>query len=153
MVAIFAFIFMLVYLVLHRKDENCGQICKNFLLYSSLALLISAVVLLPCLSQYLESARGEMTTLETIRSSSLFFQYDQPFFILVAGSGLSLALIAYSLLVVKPKDPYHKLFFILLLFLVLPIFLEPINLIWHTGNYSSYPYRYGYMSIFLLIKL
>ena len=39
----------------------------------------------------------------------------------------------------------------LLTILLLPVFVEPINKMWHLGSYIFYPYRYGCMTILLLI--
>ena len=35
--------------------------------------------------------------------------------------------------------------------LLLPVILDPINKMWHTGSYQSFPVRYGYMLNFLLL--
>ena len=50
------------------------------------------------------------------------------------------------------KDKKRSVFYLLLVLLVivLPMLLEPINKMWHTGSYSGLPYRYGFIAIFLM---
>lgn len=42
-------------------------------------------------------------------------------------------------------------FFTLIIMLVIPIFFEGVNLLWHGGSYASFPLRFGFMITFVLI--
>ena len=42
-------------------------------------------------------------------------------------------------------------FFTLIAMMVIPIFFEGVNLLWHGGSYASFPVRFGFMITFVLI--
>lgn len=42
-------------------------------------------------------------------------------------------------------------FFTLIVMMVIPIFFEGVNLLWHGGSYASFPIRFGFMITFVLI--
>lgn len=43
-------------------------------------------------------------------------------------------------------------FYALLSFLtLLPVVFEPINKMWHTGDYMAFPMRYGYMTTLMML--
>lgn len=49
------------------------------------------------------------------------------------------------------KDKKNILFFLLsFIFLVIGLFIEPINLMWHTGSYYCFPYRYSFIIILFM---
>ena len=50
------------------------------------------------------------------------------------------------------KDKKMFFFWLLtLLFVIAGLFIEPINKMWHAGSYSSFPYRYAFIPLFILI--
>ena len=51
----------------------------------------------------------------------------------------------------KQHKKAFAFFGITTLLLVLPVFFENINLIWHLGSYVGFPLRYIYMLIFVLV--
>ncbi|MBQ7047175.1 MAG: YfhO family protein, partial [Oscillospiraceae bacterium] len=42
---------------------------------------------------------------------------------------------------------------IILITLIVPVFLDPVNKIWHGGGYQSFPLRFGYMIVFTLLLI
>ena len=44
------------------------------------------------------------------------------------------------------KEAYTLVLFVLML---IPVIVEPINKIWHTGSYQAFPGRYGYILVLL----
>lgn len=58
---------------------------------------------------------------------------------------------AVKLFVKFKKDNFAKFFLLSFGIMSVGIFIEPINLMWHTGSYFGYPLRYGYLIVLLLI--
>lgn len=48
-------------------------------------------------------------------------------------------------------DKNVKFLLLFSFFTLLPLLVEPINKMWHTGSYFSYPFRYSYIPIFFLL--
>ena len=38
---------------------------------------------------------------------------------------------------------------VLFALLLLPVVIDPINKMWHTGSYQAFPVRYGYITVFI----
>ena len=110
-------------------------------------LLITGAVWLPALFQYLSSART-VGLLESLSTGSLFTSFYTTLPILLCSAG-----IFSSLFFMKKRElwrqPQMRGVVILWFLLVLPIFIEPINKMWHTGSYQAFPARYGYMTAFI----
>ncbi len=49
----------------------------------------------------------------------------------------------------KYQEKRVRLLLCLLAATLIPVFVEPINKMWQTGSYQSFPVRYGYMPVFL----
>ena len=109
--------------------------------------LITGVVWLPSFLQYLESART-VGMLESIASGSFITTYYTTLPILLCSAGVFSALV----FLVKAhfwQDAPMKALFLVWALMVIPLFIEPINKMWHTGSYQAFPARYGYMTAFL----
>ena len=39
--------------------------------------------------------------------------------------------------------------FLVLLLTLVPVIIEPINKMWHTGSYQAFPVRYGYITVMM----
>lgn len=110
-----------------------------------LVALITAVVWLPSLLQYVSSARtGDLLT--SLRIGRFFTRFDTTLAVLMC-SGVILAAVVLFLISHKYSKGEIAAFFIFLLTLV-PVIIEPINKMWHTGNYQAFPVRYAYIPIF-----
>ena len=108
--------------------------------------LITAVVWLPSLMQYMASARtGNL--LSGLRVGGLISRLDTTFAVIICSGAIFAALIFYLLFAKKLSSKVAFAFFMLLLTMV-PVFIEPINKMWQTGNYQAFPVRYGYITIF-----
>lgn len=58
----------------------------------------------------------------------------------------------FFLLKNKKKNQKFLNFYIpLMLIILLPVIIEPINKIWHFGSYAFFPYRFGFITMFFLI--
>ena len=47
------------------------------------------------------------------------------------------------------KDSREAYTLVLFVLMLIPVVVEPINKIWHTGSYQAFPGRYGYILVLL----
>ncbi|MBQ7529152.1 YfhO family protein, partial [bacterium] len=151
MFAVFTLLFMGGYLLLNYRERYISSICRQILLSSLLAFLIASVFWLPSLEQYKCSARGEETTVQAIKRSDLFFHKYYESLPLLMAQTLPLIIILGDLIKRRQRSKTHNLYLFLLALTILPFIFEPINLLWHTGNYASFPCRFAFIPIFLSI--
>lgn len=123
-----------------KKDrgETAGKIGASALM----ALLVSAPVWLPSLLQCLRSARTAQGLVDTIQGGGLLTELSTTLPVLLCTAAPVLGIKA-------PASPKRKALLTALLFLCLPLILEPVNKLWHTGSYQAFPARYGYIPLFL----
>ena len=152
MVVVFLLIAMGLYLLFfapkQRRKKNAAMFCVG----SLLAALISSAVWLPALVSYLDSARG-VDLLQNLSRGKFFTELftNLPFLFCTA---LPLAAVPFLLMQDKARNfPARRsmaryLGFLSVLMLV-PVVVEPINKMWHTGSYQAFPVRYGYMTVFV----
>lgn len=151
MVSIFLVLFIALYVILlsPRSRER-----KNILLTGISTLIvvcITAAVWLPSLMQYLNSARTS-NLITSLRSGSFFTRFDTTVALIACTGAILSALMMHFLFGSKDRK---KTAFVLCIFILtlIPVFIEPINKMWHTGNYQAFPVRYGYITIFFGIIL
>lgn len=147
MVVIFIVLYVGVYLFFHRKRDNSGSIAFKFILSSFTAALLSAVVWLPALAQYFASARGG-DIIAGLLSANLFTQVYTNLPFLLCSSLLIAIVIVFA---GRRENSLTKQYLILIVLTLLPVIIEPVNKMWHTGDYMSFPVRYGYITIAMLI--
>lgn len=114
-----------------------------------LAALLTAVIWVPSLVEYLQSAR---TTglLESLSSGNFITKYPTTFCTFTNAVAIFPALLILFFFH-RQSLSQKKIQWLLSMFvlLCLPILIEPINKMWHTGSYQAFPTRYGYISVFL----
>ena len=143
------------------KGRHRQEVATKFIIGSALAALVTAITWMPSLLQvFATSARAESIT-ESISNGSFFTSLNTVLPVLF-GSVLPLSLVVYGLLHFPPaalekESPEDALFLrvdlVMLGLTLVPVFLEPINRMWHTGNYMSFPSRHAFLSIFMIIAL
>ncbi len=109
---------------------------------SAFAALISAISWIPAYLQYSKSGRGK-DIIETLANSG--FETSTNTIVPLIMSSMIIAVGIFALL--KPNRRRIICAVMLLLFTI-PIFIEPINKMWHTGSYMSFPGRYAFISVF-----
>lgn len=157
MVFLFLFLVGFLYLAIVQPKETRKMSIIRFGVTSVLAIFASAVINLPSVYYMFRSTRYAIKSEETVLDSILkVFNTSTTYSttkltIVLLCSAIFLAF--FSILFVNFKE--HKracLFFSLAtLVLILPVFFENINLIWHLGSYVGFPLRYAYMLIFVLV--
>ena len=123
----------------------------RFLTASFIAALLTAVVWLPSFLQYLSSGR-DISMIESLLQSDLYTHYETTLALLLPSSS-AIVITLYGLTRQPLQRGQLKSYLLLALLLFLPIIFEPINKMWHTGNYQSFPMRYGFMTTFMLLTV
>ena len=153
MVVIFVLLFAALYaaMLIRSNEEEGSPACLRFITGSAIAALISAAVWLPSFMQYLTSGRKTSLT-ENLRSGELLTDYETVFCTLICSSAL-LLLAALDLKRVPGKKPsgMHRLRLYMTGLMLVPIVIEPINKMWHTGSYMSFPCRFSFMTVFVML--
>lgn len=148
MVVIFVVLAFGIYLRLtQEKAEERRQSVLLLGISTICALLATGVVWLPSLFQYLSSART-VGLIESISSGTLLTSFYTTLPILLCSAGVFAALACLNPLKCW-RDSHMRSLLILWVLLVVPLFIEPINKMWHTGSYQAFPARYGYMTALL----
>ena len=150
MVVVFLMLFIGLTLFLRRKEADRGVIALRFTLGSLLAALVTAVVWLPSLIQYGESGRIKEAFFASVERADLLTNYKT---VLPTVLCSALALVATAVFLIHGGDARREKKRLLLLagLTLIPVLIEPVNLMWHTGNYMSFPSRYGFITEFLLV--
>ncbi len=112
-----------------------------------LVAFITAVVWLPSLVQYVDSART-VGLVKSVASGSFFTNLYTTLMILLCSSAV-LAVLPVLPLVLDRENKKQITALIVFLFLLIPLILEPVNKMWHTGSYQAFPTRFGYILVFL----
>lgn len=148
MVVIFLVLSMGLYLLLCCKKEQRGPVALRLCVSSLLAALITASVWLPAFQQYLTSGRGENGLLQNLASGKLLAVLFTTVPLLLC---TTLAFAALPFLSLKEERRRERIGYLalILVLMLLPVFIEPINKMWHTGSYQAFPVRYGYITIFV----
>lgn len=145
-ILVFIVFYSFIYIFLNVKSkERRKKIIFRLGVSTIIALLISSFSLLPSLYHTFISSRfsssGNQLLFGNVMNKSLYLLFSPLFIIL-------------SVLYIS-KYKYNKLAvyrFCLLLFLyVIGIIVEPINLLMHGGSYWDFPFRYGFITIFILM--
>ncbi len=135
--------FLNIYLFKDKKESK--KIIYKLGISTLISILISSFSLIPALYQTFLSSRLESSSQANIGdcfvNKSLYLMASPLFIIL------------FSKLIIKYKQNRKTIFiFLVLLFLFLiGMFIEPINLALHFGSHWSFPYRYSFITIFILM--
>ena len=132
--------------VFNKKNMKKGILTLG--ICTIIAMLLSSIIVVPAVLQTLESERAGID-LKVILNSNKGPLADK--ISLLFTSGPLIALTILLLINYKKHKKFSSFIFPVLLLVGLPILVEPINKIWHFGSYIYFPYRYGFIFIFLLV--
>ena len=116
----------------------------NFVIGSLIAALLSAIVYIPVLLQYAHSARSG-SIIDSLKNSPLKTTFHTAV-LAVLGTALLIPMLLFK--AEKKSERINRIMFLVTL---VPVFLEPINKMWHTGTYMSFPSRYAFLTVFSAI--
>lgn len=134
--------FLLLYAGVSALMEKDKKFAYRFVIGSFVAMLISAVVYIPVTIQYLASARTG-SVIDNLKSSNLITSYTT---VLPTVFCLSIVLPFFF---ARKRSQLSSVYVVLLILTAIPLILEPVNKMWHTGNYMAFPSRYAFITIFL----
>lgn len=140
-------VFLLLYVGLWLWLSKERAFAQDVTIACLLAAMLSAVVWLPSLVQYFSSGRTT-SILDNLRSSSVFTSFET-----TLPTVFSILFLFPFAFCAKKEDKDNLLRRLLFVLTLLPIVFEPINKMWQTGSYMSFPTRYGFITIFLCLTL
>ena len=149
MIVIFILLFMAVCCWCYRKEEKYKDVPCRFIIGSLLGALLSAVVWIPCFLQFLSSGRSKSVIMQ-IESADFFSNYQTTFCLLLSTASVAVIVLVF-LLDGKKRSKRLNTDLIMLFLMLIPIIIEPANLMWHTGSYMSFPCRYAFITIFFAL--
>lgn len=128
--------------LIDNKDDK-RRIIGQVFIGTLFSLMLSMVAFLPSFIQTQASYRFSNTF-----EFNANYSYSKISILLFYGIIIYLPFILFK----KHKDDkYVKFFGLFTAFTLLPVLVEPINKMWHTGSYFSYPFRFAYIPIFCLL--
>ncbi len=149
MVILFLLLFMGVFTYRYRKDEKYTYAATDLILSCILAAMASAIVWIPCFTQYLSS--GRTTSLVHELASCNFLGSYQTTLSTIFPSTLAILIVLVCAFDSKQRTKELNTYLIMLFLTFVPLIVEPINKMWHTGSYMSFPSRYGFITIYMFI--
>ncbi len=150
MVVLFTLLYFGI-VIFSLSGEGRKQVSIRFLTASFIAALLTAVVWLPSFLQYLSSGR-DISIFESLMTSDLYTHRETTLAVLLPSAG-AIMIMVYGLLHMPLQRGQMRDYLLLTLLLFIPIIIEPINKMWHTGNYQGFPVRYGFMTTFMLLTV
>ena len=148
MIAVFCILFAALICLRDRKKEHL-QTAFLFIVGSMLSMLITAVVWLPSLLQFFAS--GRTTSVAKNLQNANFLSEFQTALPLLLYSACAIVICAGCVLDKKKHRRETKTMLIMLVLMLVPMFIEPVNLMWHTGSYMSFPCRFAFITVFFLL--
>lgn len=146
MAIIFTILFFGLYILIFRTEDR-KIVIRKFCSGSCVAALLSGIVWTPSLLQYFSSGRN--TDIVAGLLSSKFFTETYTTIPLLLCTAFIFVVIFAAVIKRRIKNNETFFFVILFLFMLVPVFIEPINKMWHTGSYMSFPVRYGFITVFI----
>lgn len=140
------FIFFGVPFLIKYKAENKRKATMQIILGTILSVGISAFAFIPTFLQAMNSYRMAGTVTNTTRNINFFYKLFQGLF-------YSLPIIfLFFMIKEKKKDNNIKCILgIVLTTFLIPVLVERVNLLWHTGSYQCFGFRYGFIINFVLM--
>ncbi len=146
MVVLFTIIFFGLYIFLNRK-KNIDGIAPKFIIGCVIAALLTAVIWLPSFAQYLSSARGNNIIKGLVQSGIFTNIYTCLPFLFCSAICVAMYVIFFA----REITSQSRFYAIMSILMLLPVVFDPINKMWHTGDYMAFPIRYGYMVTMMLL--
>lgn len=157
MVFMFLLLIGFLYLTVVQPKETRKMSIIRFGVTSVLSIFGSAVINLPSVYYMFRSTRYSIKSEETevgsllkILNTSTTYSTTKLTIVLLCTS-IFAAFLVMLLVNIKQHKKAGIFFGVSVLILILPVFFENINLIWHLGSYVGFPLRYIYMLIFILV--
>lgn len=151
MVGVYVIVFVSGYFIFVKKDQRSPEAASRLISGTVLSFMITAFVWLPSYIETKQSIRMK-SAVETISETHFLSNYETAI-PLIYGTAFIFAAVGVNIFVNKVKSEQERFSLFLFIMTLLPVFFEPINLTWHTGNYMSFVTRYGFATIFSGLRL
>lgn len=148
MIALFCVLFFALMCARTKKGEY-KQMGFLFLTGSLMSLLLTAVVWLPSLMQYFMSGRTT-PIIENLQKTSFIGEF-QSVLPLLLYSAAAIVICLACVIDKRKRESSNSTMLIMLVLMLIPMAAEPINLMWHTGSYMSFPCRFAFMTVFVML--
>lgn len=147
MVIVFLVLSMGAYMLLGAEKGTRRKTITVFCFGSLIAALMTAVFWLPSFAQYTHSAR---TTgiIESLSGSPIVTTMPTKLPVILC-TAVILAVIPLFFLVKMYRRREVRALMVTYVITLIPVVLEPINKMWHTGSYQAFPVRYGYITVMM----
>ena len=132
---------------LYAKKEDRKRVAVKIIIAVILSLFLSMFSFLPAFSQTMSSYRMSGQKVTIVKNYEVEMKLT---FLMMSAMGLlgTLRLLKYF-----KKDNIVKMMILSLIMCgVLPILFERINMLWHTGSHNCFPFRYGFIPIFIMLN-
>ena len=149
MVVLFTLIYTALTLRYTVPEKQHGRIALRFWTSSLLAAVLTAVVWLPCFLQVMHSARSG-GLIERLMRAYLFNNFGDKLAV-IGCTALPLAALAVLWMRGRSRTPALRRDRILCLLLLCAALIDPVNMMWHTGSYQAFPFRWAMFPILLLL--
>ena len=149
MVVIFIFLASFIYLLVFKEDkEDRKKAIVSLGISTFLSLFIASFIVIPSYLEISESSRigFKLKVLLNSKSGPLSDKLSMIAFGGVVYAGLLLLIRHY-----KEHKKFLTFYIPTLLIVLIPLLIEPINKVWHFGSYASFPYRFGFILMLLLV--
>lgn len=145
MVLLYTLFAAVIYAYFCFPEKPRRQTLFRFAAATAAAFLVTAAVWVPLLCQYFSSARP-IGLLDSLLSGGLWARWETTVVTVIC---TMMIFAAVPMLFFLPRKHFERPAASLLLFflMLLPIGLEPINKMWHTGSYQAFPSRYGFITV------
>lgn len=150
MAVIATVLFVGYYLLVLKDDELLAKRnAFDFIVGSVFGAILSVPIWLPFFGAFFGSARG-VNVESSLSASNLLTTRYTVYPLLMSTAVMFVAAFAFK---TEKKKPAEKALYFLFGMMLIAMFFEPINKMWHFGSYMSFPARYAYIVIFCGLAL
>lgn len=149
MIIIFIFLASFIYLLVYKEEKE--QRKKGILalgISTTISLAISAFIIVPSYLQISVSSRMGFNLNSLLNSKTGPITDKVSMFLFGGIMYVGLLLLFKNF---KENRKFISFYIPTLLTVLIPVLIEPINKIWHYGSYAFFPYRFGFITMFILI--
>lgn len=146
MVLMFIIFVIPIYIKFGLPKEKRKKAIFNVIIGTILSVGLSAFAFIPSFMQVMTSYRMSGVTTNTVQNINILFKIVVFIFYAIPIYGY------VQWFKYRKEDKNNILMFsIALIFTaIIPIIFERVNLLWHTGSYQLFPYRYGFIPTLIL---
>lgn len=144
-IVLYVILYISMMLIVKKDENDIKNKAFNIIISSFISALISSFILIPSFKDYLSSGR-ETNIITSLKNSWMITSF-------YTTVPMIFGVVFLMPFIFTKCDKKRKAKLILSLLLIIPLFIEPINKMWHFGSYQAFPSRYAFILIFLFLDL